>query len=194
LHKIIEQLTSEEMSMANESEKRSYTTADDENITAVMAYTDKLLIWGNVITKKALRVSTWLRTQAVPQFIWLHDATILEFSGGAPKTQTFSELFLPSSLVLAFHIKPPASDPLDYDPNEPMRKMTPATALIGWFRFDGYLRMSTHTELERFLDVSKETFISIYDLAISQPSLPSMGVIRVPMALIRSVSAIYAAR
>ncbi len=180
--------------MPTENAKSSYTVLDDEKVTTVMIYTDKLLIWGDVVTKKSIRVSTWLRTPAIPQFIWVHDATTMEFSGGAPKTHAFRDLHLPSSQVIAFHIKPPASDPLDYDPNEPMRKMEQTTGLIGWFRFDGHLRMSTHTDLERFLDVSKEAFIPMYDIAISQPGIPSMGVIRVQMALIRSLSAIFAAR
>jgi hypothetical protein len=180
--------------METQNTKHSYTVLDDEKVTSVMIYTDKLLVWGDVVTKKTIRVSTWLRTPAVPRFIWIRNATSLEFSGGAAKTQTFRELHLPSSQVIALHIKPPECDPLDYDPNEPMRKMAPSTALIGSFRFDGCLRMSTHTELERFLDVSKENFMSMYDIAITQPSLPSMSVIRVNIALIRSLSAIFAVR
>lgn len=180
--------------METQNTQRSYPVMEDEKVTPVMIYTDKLLIWGDVVTKKAIRVSTWLRTPAIPQFIWIHDATALEFSGGSPKTQSFRELHLPSSQVIAFHIKPPECDPLDYDPKEPMRKLAPSTALIGWFRFDGHLRMSTQTDLERFLDVSKETFMSMYDIAITQPSLPSMGVIRVNIALVRGLSAIFATR
>ena len=83
---------------------------------------------------------------------------------------------------------------MDYDPNEPQRKMLPTTALIGPFRFDGFLRMSTHTNLERFLDVSKEAFTSMYDLVITQPTIPSMGAIKVPIALIRNETVLFSPR
>ena len=167
---------------------------ENEKITSVMIYTESFLAWGEAVTKEAIRVSTWLRTPALPQYILLHNAQLMNFGGGNPKPQSFSELHLPSAKVIGFHIKPPEHDPLDYDPNEPMRKMEPVTALIGSFRFDGNIRMSNQTNLERFLDVAKETYSSIYDLEITQPSFPSMGIIRVPMALIRIEHVLFSPR
>lgn len=176
-------------------EQQMIRLEDDEKITPVMLYTQGKLIWGDVVTKSAIRVSTWLRTQAIPRYIFVHNAQILSFdSGGTPKPQSFDQLHIPSCKVIAIHIKPPDRDPLDYDPNEPMRSMTPASALVGAFRFDGFLRMSTQTTIERFLDVAKEDFTSIYDLEIRQPSFPQMGVIRAPMALIRSLDVLFSPR
>ena len=180
--------------MPSEGETPTYQIQDGEKITSAMAYTDSHLIWGEVVTKEVVRVSTWLRTPAIPLFIFFHNAHVITFSGPTPKPQSFTELHVPSSQVLAFHVKPPAQDPLDYDPNEPMRKMEPTTALVGHFRFDGYLRMSTHTDIERYLDVSKETFTTMYDVEISQPAFPTMRAIHVLFVLVRSERVLFSRR
>lgn len=157
-----------------------------DKATPVMAYTLNLLAWGSVITKEAIRVSLWLRTPMAPQYISLLKAQVMSLGAGAPaKPQSFNELHVPSSQIIAFHITPPESDPIDYDPSEPHRKMEPATALVGSFRFDGKIRMSDMTNLERYLDVTKETFTPIYEVEITQPTMPALGVIRVPFCLLR---------
>ena len=175
-------------------EKSGYSLSDGDKVTTVMAYTESTLVLGEVITRESIRVSTWLRTQAIPQFIFFHNASVMRFSGGTTQPQSLDELHLPSSQVIAFHIKPPACDSLDYDPAEPMRKMEPMTALVGWFRFDGFIRMSTQTDLQRYLDVSKEIFTTLYDIDISQPNTPAMGTLHVPYALVRTTSVSFARR
>lgn len=171
---------------------RRYTPQPDEKVTTVMIYTENYLVWGEVITKEAIRVSTWLRTPSLPQFIRLYDAHLLRFgSAQGLKTQIYPSLFQPSSQVIAFHIRPPAMDPRDFDPNEPNRKMEPVTALVGWFRFEGFLRMSTQTDMERYLDVLKEPFTAMYDTVITQPLTHTSGAMRVPYVLIRNMSALF---
>jgi len=164
----------------------SFPVAPDEKVSTVMIYTADNLIWGEVVTKVGIRVSTWLRSQSIPQYIYVHNANLMRFgASGALKPQVFKGLHLPSRQVLAFHLRPPASDPLDYDPNEPMRKMSPTLALVGWFRFDFNVRMSTHTDLDRFLDVGKEDFMGGYDATITNLAVPNMNPIRTPFTLIR---------
>ena len=180
--------------MTENSTPRNPQIEEDEKITTVMIYTHNMLAWGQVVSKKALRISTWLRTDAIPKYFYLHNAKIITYTGGIPRPQAFQELYLPSAQIVGFHIQPPASEPIDYDPNEPMRIMLPTTALIGPFRFDGLLRMSSHSNLERFLDVLKETFTSIYDVEITQPSTPRMGAIKVPFALIRNETVLFSPR
>lgn len=178
--------------METTGENRTYQIEHDEKATSVMIYTDMQLILGDVITKKTIKVSSWLRTPALPQFIRLYDSSVLFFGvEGGQKPQPFRELLLPSPEIIAFHIKPPAQDPLDYDPNEPNRKMEPVSATIGHFRFDGNIRMSSQTNLERFLDVSKEDFISLYDARVFQPNNPSRGAFNVPYMLVRSEKTIF---
>jgi hypothetical protein len=168
------------------------TLLPGEKLTSVLIYTTDMLVMGDVVTKEAVRVSTWLRTAGIPQFILVHEAKVLQFGGSSPKQFGFDRLFLPSDQVIAFNLKPPAEEPLDYDPNEPNRQMRLASALVGTFRFDGSLRMSVQTELARFLDVAKETFISMYDVAITNPSIPNMGVMNTPFALLRMANTVFA--
>jgi hypothetical protein len=75
-----------------------------------------------------------------------------------------------------------------------MRKMEPVSVLLGWFRFDGYIRMSVQSELGRYLDVSKEPFTSLYDVNIHQLSAQAGGAMRVPLALVRSDSVSFSRR
>jgi hypothetical protein len=160
-----------------------------------MIYTASSLLVGEVVTKKVIRVSTWLRTPMVPQYISLYSAQILDLSsGGSPRSLSFSRLYLPSHQVIAFHMRPPESDPLDYDADEPMRRMEPVTALIGPFRFDGSVRMSTQTDLDSYLDVIKENFTSIYDIRVSSPNIPALKAFQVPFVLLRRERVIFAPR
>ena len=169
--------------------------AAGEKLTPVMVYTLNTLIWGDLYTKEAIRVSVWLRTAMAPQYIGLHNAQVITLGGsGSIKPFGYDELYIPTLQVIAFHIKPPDREPLDYDENEPNRKMEPITALVGSFRFDGTVRMSNQTHLGRYLDVTSENYTMIYDVAISQPAIPAMGVIRVPMALAKRDVVAFARR
>jgi hypothetical protein len=168
---------------------------EGEKVTPVMVYTSNTLIWGDLYTKEAIKVSVWLRTANAPQYVCLHQAQVITLGGAGPiKPYSYDELHVPTAQVIAFHIKPPDREPVDYDPDEPNRKMESITALVGTFRFDGTLRMSNQTRLERYLDVITESYTMIYEVAISQPAIPAMGVIRVPMALTRRDVVAFARR
>ncbi|HSO28253.1 MAG TPA: hypothetical protein VLS48_09305 [Anaerolineales bacterium] len=172
--------------------KPAYSLQPGEKVTPVMVYTQNLLIWGDVITKQAIRVSVWLRTPMAPQYLTIHNAQVLPLpSSRGARQQSFSELHVPLPLVLAFHIMPPARDPVDYDPNEPHRVMTPTTTLVGYFRFDGLVRMSSMTNLQRYLDVMKESYSTMYDVEITQTGAPDMGVIRTPFVLLKRDLVLY---
>jgi len=181
--------------MAISDDQDTIQVLQGEKITTVMIYTQNSLVWGQVVTVDAIRVSTWLRTQAKPQYILLHNAQVLLLTGDKlQKPLFFRELHLPSAQVIGFHIKPPDCDPLNYEPNEPMRKMVPVTALVGSFRFKGMVRMSTQTTLDKYLDVAKEDYTSFYDLEISQTIYSSLGIIRTPFALLCSEDVFFSSR
>jgi hypothetical protein len=166
---------------------RSYTIEADEKISPVMVYTQTMLFLGDVVTKKAIRVSTWLRSNAAPKYINMNDVQVMNFSGaGMPKPQHLKTVLLPTHQVIAFHLRPPTQEPLDFDPTETNRKMEPVSALIGPFRADGSIRMAVQTTLARYLDVAKETYSSMYDVELSHPMLPAMGVIKTPFLLINN--------
>jgi hypothetical protein len=175
-----------------ESERgKNYTLEADEKATPVMVYTQNHLAWGEVVTKEVIRLSTWLRTQAAPQYICLHDAQMMYVGGGPVASISMVEMQIPIAQVLAFHMLPPQQDPVDYDPNEPNRKMVPVTALVGSFRFDGLLRMSTQSSLHNFLEVIKEVYTSLYEVKISQPERPSMAPLQAPYTIVRRDAALF---
>jgi hypothetical protein len=178
--------------MAENEEGKANALAPDEKVTPVAVYTMAGLAVGKLITKEQVRVSTWLRTDMAPEYLSLHQTRLLSLAGGASQSLTFSEFHVPTSQVMAFHLLPPASDPLDYDPNEPHRKMEPVTVTLGFFRFDGFMRMSTYANLGKYLEVTKETFTPFYEVTISNLAMPSLDVVRVPYTLIRQDTALFA--
>ena len=84
----------------------------DEKIAMVMAYTSNMLVRGEVVIKENIRVSIWLRTQGVPNYIHIINPQVLLFGGAAPRTLSYPEIFVPTVQVIAFHLAPPAQDPL----------------------------------------------------------------------------------
>ena len=113
----------------------------DEKVAQIMAYTTNSLIWGDVVVKEMIRVSTWLRTNAAPDRFPIYNARVLvTTSAAAAKPAVFSELNISVPTVLAFHLAPPGKDPADYDPTEPNRKMDDVSAIVSTFLFKGKLR------------------------------------------------------
>jgi hypothetical protein len=189
------QVISQEDLMTTAQDGKPNNLAPDEKITPVAVYSLTGLAIGNLVTKEQIRVSTWLRTSVAPDYLFLQQARFLALAGtGVSQSQAFSELHIPTPQVIAFHMLPPEADPLDYDPNEPHRKMEPVSVLLGFFRFDASLRMSTYSVLRKFLEVTQETFIPAYDVEISNLAMPSLDVVRVSYALIRQDTALFATR
>jgi hypothetical protein len=163
-----------------------YTLAPDEKASLVLVYAQDMLVRGELVTAKNVRVSIWLRTQGVPDHILLLNAQILQLNTGSAKSFSYPEFYLPAGKIVAMHLAPPQTDPLDYDPTEANRKMVPLNALVGSFLFKGQMRVSTQTGgLGTSLDIAHAPWLSIYDVDISNPSLPQMPAMRVPMALVR---------
>lgn len=157
--------------------------ASDEKAVMVMVYTQNILARGEVIAKENARVSIWLRTQGVPNYIHLHKPQVISFLGGAPKTSSLSELFIPTVQVVGFHLAPPVQDPLDYDSAEANRMMQSLDVMIGSFLLKGKIRISTQTDIATSLDVMRASWMSIYDAEIGNPYLPQFNV-QVPMLLV----------
>ncbi len=163
-----------------------YTLAPDEKASLVLVYTQDMLARGELVTKENVRVSIWLRTQGVPEHIQLLNVQVLSLAVSPARTFSYSEYYLPAGQIVAMHLAPPQADPLDYDPTEANRKMVPLSALIGSFLFKGQMRISTQTGgLGTSLDIAHAPWLSLYDVEITNPSLPQMPAMRVPMALVR---------
>lgn len=168
-----------------------YTPAPDEKLTPVMVYTRESVFRGEVVTKEAARVSTWLRTQGAPRYLHLLRVNTVQFSGTVKSTNQ-AELFLPLPMVIALHLVPPASDGVDYDPQEANRAMLPVVAGVGTFQFKGVIRVSAQSGVGPSLELSKIPWLSLYDLEITNLVLPQMPVMRVPLAIVNPEQVTFA--
>ncbi len=173
----------------------AYILAADEKAAQVMIYTMNALFWGETVVKTIIRVSTWLRTNSVPDWIPLYNAgSIVTTSGTAPRTISFIEVDVPVNQIIGFHLLPPAADPVDYDATEPNRRMEPVNALIGTFQVKGSLRINASVTLRHYLEVTRENFTTLYDAEITNLILPAFGPVKVPYILIRQAAAIFTTR
>ncbi len=176
-----------------ETTPKPYQVGEFERVSSFMCYTRASLIWGEVVIRNAVRVSTWLRTNVAPDVICIYRAKVLTIAANAtPKPALFSEIHVMNPEILAYHLLPPESEPLDYDPSEPNRVLDPVTALAGTFRIDAKMRMSTRSTLKKYLDITREVFTPLYDAEISNMLMPALGVMKVPMLLVRQNTASFA--
>lgn len=181
--------------MYNNLSAQRYKIQPDEKVSNVIAYTNSGLFWGEIILKEQLRVSTWLRTAAAPDRVCMFNARMIQVQPNGKATPIlFPELYIPASEILVFHLVPPDSDPLDYDPSEPNRKMEPITVMTAHYRLDATIRIASITNLARFLDVVKEPFTALYNVEITCPIMPALGCMKVPYAIARQQTAIFTYR
>ena len=150
------------------------------------------MVWGQAFSKQAIRVSSWLQTEMAPAYMKVYNAQLLLVSGSSSPTPiNHPILHLQTSGINAYHLMPPFAEGADYDPNELNRKLVPVSAFLGYFRFDGFARMSEITSMEKFLGAAKGTFISIYDITMTCPLIPSIKGIKAPMVLLRQKQVIF---
>jgi len=173
---------------------KPYTLEPGDKATVVMAYTNTLLVRGEVVTKEFVRVSTWLRTQGAPEYIQFYNASVLVLAGASTlQSLTFRDFVLPSVQILAYHIAPPGKDPLDYDETERNRKMEAVTILLGAFRFNGFMRIAAQATIAKHLEVAHENLASVYDVDITSPAVPNLA-LHVPMMVVRPTQVVYGSR
>lgn len=171
----------------------AYHLEPGEKVVPVMVYTATTILCGDVVIKEQIRASTWLRTNIAPDWIPLLNARcILANTTGETKPVILPQAFVATSEVVIFHLMPPQTDPLDYDPNEPNRKMEPVTVLAGPYRIDAFIRLAARANLAHFIDVSHETFTSLYNAEITRIDLPSRQPMRIPYILVRQAKAVFA--
>lgn len=170
-----------------------YTPGPEEKLTPVMLYTQDAFVRGSVVTKQnVLRVNIWLRTDGAPNYMHVIKPQVLVFGGASVKPLSYSEIYFPTSQLIGFHTLPPTDEPLDYDANEMNRMMLPVEVLVGTFLMKANIRISTQTDVGASLEVARISWMSIYDVEITNPSLPQMPVLRVPMALVNPTHVAFA--
>lgn len=158
--------------------------APDEKSTLVMVYTHDSLVRGEVVTKQSARVNIWPRTQGVPNFIHLLKANVLLFGGPTPKSTTYADFYMPTASAIGFHLAPPANEGVDYDPQEKNRTMEPVTIMLGTFILKAHLRISSATSVGTSIEIAYTGWLSIYDVEVTNPFLPQMPPMQVPLMLI----------
>lgn len=158
----------------------------DEKNTPVMVYTRDQLIRGGVVTKQSIRVSIWLRTEGAPEYLHLLKPQVITFNTSPVRALNLSEIYVPTSQVLCFHLTPPEQDPMDYDETEKNRAMQPVLVLVGTFLLNGCLRVSTQVDMGTSITSNvRISWLSMYQTKVSNPNLPQIGEMPVPMLLVR---------
>ena len=157
--------------------------APDDKSTMVLLYTQNALIRGEVVTRANARVGVWLRTQGVPNMIHMLKPSILILGGSPPKSLSYAEIFVPTVTVIGFHLAPPSNDPMDYDENEKNRTFAPISLRLGTFIVKGSIRISSTASISTSLEVAYNGWMSIYNAEISNPFLPQMQPMLVPLLL-----------
>ena len=161
-----------------------YILRPDEITSLVMLYTMNSVVRGEAVVKQNVpRVNIWLRTDGAPRYIHILKPQVLVFGGSPVKALSYSELYFPTTQAIAFHTLPPTEEPLDYDPSEADRRMEAVDLLVGTFVMKGHIRVSTHTEVNHTLEAAGVSWMSVYDVSITNPNLPQMPAIEVPMVL-----------
>ena len=164
-----------------------YILRPDEKTIPVMLYTQDSFVRGELVTKEnVLRVNIWLRSDGVPKYLHILKPQVLVFGGSPMKPLSYSQLYFPTSQVIGFHTLPPTDEPLDYDPDETNRTMEPVHVLLGTFVMTGKIRVSTQTEVDTSLESARVAWMSIYEAEITNPYLPQMPALHVPMVLVNT--------
>ena len=162
-----------------------YILRPDEKTSLLMLYTMHSVVRGEAVVKQSVpRVNLWLRTDGAPRYIHILKPQVLVFGGSQVKALTYSELYFPTSQVIAFHTLPPTEEPLDYEPNDADRRMEAVELLVGTFVMKGMIRVSTHTEVDTTLESARVAWMSVYEASITNSYLPQMPALQVPMVVI----------
>jgi hypothetical protein len=130
-----------------------------------------------------------------PIYLDVADAQALLFGAGQDtRNLKFPLLHVERDQIIAYHILPPADESPYFDVEEPFRKMEPVTAIVGIFRFDGFIRMAEQSDIKTFLSVQKGDFLPMFDLTITCPLLPNFKGIQTPISLIRQTHAVFSTK
>ena len=87
----------------------SFSLGPDEKLVPIMIYTHQRLIWGKLIVKQMIRVSTLLQTEMAPKCMNLADVQVILFGAGSESISLkFPSLHVENDQIIAFHLLPPA--------------------------------------------------------------------------------------
>ena len=152
--------------------QQSYTLAPDEKATQVMIGTAETLMWGNLVTKQAVRMSAYLNTLA-DDFVPLHDAKVLFL---APKEQMApierSLVHVRQEEILLFFV---IHDEEPLPEETQTRHYQPVEAIIGSFQIEGSILKAPISSVQNMLVVSKATYMPFYSATVRHVAKSWLG-------------------
>lgn len=150
----------------------TYRLAPDEKATQVMIGTADTLMWGDLVTKEAVRISAYLNTLA-EDYVSLRDAKILFL---APKEQMApierSLVHIRQEEILIFFVMHD-EEPLPEETQT--RRYEPVEAIIGSFQIEGAILKAPISNVQNMLLVSKATYLPIYSVTIRHVAKSWLG-------------------
>jgi len=132
-----------------------------------------------VITRKVARVSSWLRTPSIGEYLALYDTAVVVFPGaGGVRVMRSTEFHMAIGQIIAFHLVPPADEGIDYDARESNRRMQAVTAIAGPVRIDASIRVPVVATMLKFFESLREPYTMLYDATVScaEGSVPPVQV------------------
>ena len=152
--------------------KQSYTLAPDEKATQVMIGTADTIMWGDLVTKEAVRISAFLNTLA-EDYVPLRNAKVLFL---APKEQKApierSSVHIRQEEILFFLLMHD-EEPLPEETQT--RHYEPVEAIIGSFQIEGTILKAPISSLQNMLLVSKATYLPIYSATVHHVAKAWLG-------------------
>ena len=160
------------MNETPQATKQSYTLAPDEKATQVMIGTADTLMWGDLVTKQAVRISAYLNTLA-EDYVPLRDVKILFL---APKEQMApterSSVHIRQEEILLFFVMHD-EEPLPEETQT--RRYEPVEAIIGSFQIEGSILKAPISNVQNMLLVSKATYLPLYSVTIRHVAKSWLG-------------------
>jgi hypothetical protein len=152
--------------------EKSYTLAADEKANQVMIGTQDSLIWGDLVTKKPVRISVYLNTMA-DEFVPLRDVRILFL---APEQRVppveRSEFLVKQEEVLAFFA---LDDPEPMPEETETRHYVPVEMFVGSYQIEGKIIKAPVSTLQNMLRVTRSVYLPIYEATIHHVAKPWLG-------------------
>ncbi len=169
----------------------SYQLKDSERTVGAMVYSPMRMIWGNLVHPEPIQPQVWLKHTAAPEFLHFIDAQIVVFGGRKPARASMTEIHIPLSEVLAFHLLPAEESVPDYDPTEPNRAMKEVVVSCSIFRFEGLVRVATIADFGASIEGFRDLYRPFYAVSVSHPTAVEFEPMVVPYVLIRTDHIVY---
>ena len=152
--------------------EQSYRLAADEKANQVMVGTQDTLIWGDLVTKKPVRISVYLNTMA-EEFVALRDARIL-FLAPEQKVPPVErpEFLIKQEEILTFFA---LDDPEPIPEETETRHYVPVELFVGSYQIEGKIMKAPVSTLHNMLMVTRSVFLPIYEATVHHVAKPWLG-------------------